>query len=73
MKSVTSALTLVLCFFASTLMAQSIVGDWKIEADMEDGTTIAVKFTISDDGTYAVDMGMDGTRRNKGQIRDEWQ
>ncbi|MEM6633595.1 MAG: hypothetical protein AAF694_28235 [Bacteroidota bacterium] len=67
MNSLRSIFVIALCFFASAAMAQSVVGDWKTEAPMQDGTIVEVKFTLSEDGTYSVDMGMDGIIEVKGK------
>ena len=44
------------------VFAQSIAGDWETQVPgQEEGTLVTIKVKMSDDGTYAVDLGGDGT------------
>lgn len=43
------------------LMAQSPVGTWKTSIPDENGKMTPMKVQLSEDGTYAVDFGYDGT------------
>ncbi|MBK9489380.1 MAG: hypothetical protein IPO07_11775 [Haliscomenobacter sp.] len=59
-----SAILLLLPF---GLMAQSPVGNWKMSVPDGNGNMVPLKVTISDQGTYAVDFGADGTIETKGK------
>jgi len=62
---------LLLFFTPFVLNAQSLVGDWKMEAQNEDGETWTAKLSIADDGTYTVDFGIDGKVDVKGKYEME--
>ncbi len=62
-----SLFTLLLCFVATTAMGQSYVGDWSIETTMDDGTTVVAKLTITEGGSYSVDVGNDGSIEAEGK------
>lgn len=49
------------------LMAQSPVGNWKTAIPDENGNMIPLKVKLSEDGTYTVDFGSDGTIEIKGK------
>ena len=49
------------------LMAQSPAGTWKMSVPDQDGKMTPLKVDISENGTYAVDFGADGTVENKGK------
>ncbi len=59
-----SAILLLLPF---GLMAQSPVGNWKMSVPDGNGNMMALKVSISDQGTYTVDYGADGTIETKGK------
>lgn len=49
------------------LMAQSPAGTWKMSVPDENGKMTPLKVTISEDGTYAIDFGVDGVIDTKGK------
>jgi hypothetical protein len=53
------------------LMAQSPVGAWKMSIPDQNGKMTPVKVQISEDGTYAIDFGADGTIDLKGKYTVE--
>ncbi|GJM34345.1 MAG: hypothetical protein DHS20C18_33460 [Saprospiraceae bacterium] len=62
MKYVHSFLVLLCFALPLSLMAQSShVGDWQTKIPAEDGTMLALKVSLSADGTFAVDFGNNGT------------
>ncbi|MBT29048.1 MAG: hypothetical protein CMO01_05235 [Thalassobius sp.] len=68
----TLKLFLLISFFPTMLFAQSdIVGDWKLEYTDDQGQTVAVQLTISDDGEYTVDFNMDGKLEVMGKYEYE--
>ena len=54
------------------VFAQSIAGNWETKIPNEDGTMMTVKLVMGADGTYAVDLGGDGTTdiRGKYEMKD---
>jgi hypothetical protein len=53
------------------LMAQSPVGTWKMAVPDQNGKMTPLKLDISEEGTYAVDFGADGTVENRGKYTVE--
>lgn len=49
------------------LIAQSPVGTWKMSIPDQDGKMTPVNVQMSEDGTYAIDFGADGTIDLKGK------
>lgn len=67
MKSIFGVL-FVCCALAPFISAaQSPVGTWKTMVPAEDGKLTPLKVDISEDGTYKVDFGADGTVETKGK------
>lgn len=58
-------LTAMICFIAIGLSAQSPVGKWKFQFETPDGTLV-IAADIKADGTYALDMGNDGSAEVNG-------
>lgn len=65
MKMLVKVVALICCFSASSLMAQSVVGDWKHLFSSPDGD-FPLTLSFGEDGTYSVDMGQDGSTELKG-------
>lgn len=53
------------------LIAQDITGNWKMSVPDENGNMVTIKSTISDDGTYALDWGADGSVEITGKYSSE--
>lgn len=54
-------LFLVLCLILpASLMAQSVVGTYKLQVPNDEGGTTPFKVELKADNTYSVDVGMDG-------------
>lgn len=60
-------LTLALLLSPLSLMAQSPVGSWKLSVPDDKGNMIPLKVDISDQGTYTLDFGADGSVETKGK------
>ncbi len=60
-------LTLALLLSPLSLMAQSPVGSWKLPVPDGNGNMVTLKVDISDQGTYTLDFGGDGTIETKGK------
>ena len=58
-------LTAMICFLAIGLSAQSPVGKWKFQFETPDGKLV-IAADIKADGTYALDMGNDGSTEVNG-------
>lgn len=67
MKTFAQCLLAVLFLMPLSLAAQSPAGSWKLNVPDKDGNMIPLHVTISDDGTYALDFGADGTVDTKGK------
>lgn len=50
-----------------SLMAQSPVGSWNMSIPDQNGNMVTLKVDISDQGTFALDFGADGTIETKGK------
>lgn len=59
-------LAAVLCMLTVSLSAQSYIGKWKFEFPTDQGTMV-MSADIKSDGTYALDVGMDGTIDSTGK------
>ncbi|MDX2070054.1 MAG: hypothetical protein SFV55_16625 [Haliscomenobacter sp.] len=60
-------LTLAFLLSPLSLMAQSPVGSWKLSVPDDKGNMIPLKVDISDQGTYTLDFGADGSVETKGK------
>lgn len=67
MKTFAQFLLAFLFLMPLGLAAQSPAGSWKLNVPDKDGNQIPLHVTISDDGTYALDFGGDGTVDTKGK------
>ena len=54
-------LFILLLAFPISIFAQSVEGDWKITIPAPEGKTMDALLSIDANGTYTVDLGMDGT------------
>lgn len=62
MKMILKTVLAALFFLPVSLMAQSeLVGTWNLTLSGENGESMMLKVKLSDDGTYTVDFGGDGT------------
>jgi len=53
------------------LMAQNPVGTWKMSIPDEDGKMTPLKLSLLEDGSYAIDFGLDGNIDIKGKYTVE--
>lgn len=60
-------LTTALLLSPLALLAQSPVGSWKLPVPDGNGNMVTLKVDISDQGTYTLDFGADGTVETKGK------
>ncbi len=60
-------LMLALLFSPLSLMAQSPVGSWKFSVPDDNGNMVPLKVTMSEQGTFALDFGVDGVVETKGK------
>lgn len=67
MKTFAQCLLAVLFLMPFGLAAQSPAGSWKLNVPDKDGNMIPLHVNISNDGTYALDFGADGTVDTKGK------
>ena len=65
MKKLASVVACICFFSASSLMAQSITGDWEHLFSSPEGD-YPLTLSIGEDGTYSVDLGQDGSIEVKG-------
>lgn len=61
MKKILFNLSILLLFPLFVMSQSSIVGAWMTEIPNPEGVIIPVKLVISEDGSYTVDFGNDGT------------
>lgn len=54
-----------------SMAAQDLAGTWKMSVPDENGEMMTMIATISEDGTYAIDWGADGTVEVKGKYSTE--
>ncbi len=55
-------LALICCIIPISLIAQEAhVGDWQTKIPLEDGTMLPLQVSLTAEGTFAVDFGIDGT------------
>ena len=69
MKAIHRFFLIALLFVPLGLTAQ-IAGKWKMSVPDENGNMATLKVKISDDGTYALDFGGDGTVEVTGKYTD---
>ncbi|MCC6461238.1 MAG: hypothetical protein IT260_12255 [Saprospiraceae bacterium] len=67
MKTLLRSLLALLLSLPIGLMAQSPAGTWKMSVPDANEKMIPLKVAISEDGTYAIDFGADGTIETKGK------
>ncbi len=67
MKAITRFFLLALFLLPISLAAQSLAGTWKMEVPGDDGGTMIIKATLSEDGSYSLDWGADGNVEVKGK------
>ena len=60
-------IVLTLLFSLFSYAQTDFTGDWKIDWSDENGMAHSLKLTIASDGTYALDMEMDGNVNVKGK------
>lgn len=71
MKAVHRLFLVALLILPLGLMAQSPAGTWKMSVPDENGNLTNIQVNISDNGTYAVDWGADGSVETKGKYTAE--
>ena len=71
MKTFKILFVLAVCFSATSVTAQSLIGDWKFEVPMPDGSLMPATASISEEGTFSYDFGMDGVVETTGSYRVE--
>ena len=71
LKAICTTLVLILPLWAAA--QGSLIGNWEMAIPAEDGTMMKAMLTISDDNTFAVDFGVDGTADVKGlyEMKDD--
>lgn len=60
MSKLSVLITGLVCFMTVSISAQSVIGKWKFEFQTDNGTLV-MSADIKADGTYALDMGNDGS------------
>lgn len=71
MKAINQIILTVIVCLPIGLTAQDLSGTWKMSMPDENGNMVTVQSTISDDGTYALDWGADGSVEIKGKYTSE--
>lgn len=71
MKSIFGVLFVCCALAPFVSAAQSPVGTWKTMVPAQDGKLTPLSVDISEDGTYKVDFGADGTVETKGTYKIE--
>ncbi len=71
MKNLLRLFSLSMLCLPVGLMGQSVVGDWQMTASDPDGNQMTIQVSMTANGTYTVDFGVDGSIEVNGNYKLE--